>query len=150
MLKSIRSRFYIAEEGPVRLWEPGSRRLCSLVISEATPIQFHLHDFSNVNWTKMRPKNVPDQTRRAQEASTLHKELKATEESWGQERCFSPGKSIPISSLGHPWAHTCIVSIIRIEQVTFIHTYIHMCMYAHLQYIHIYLCVTNRTVILNR
>lgn len=96
---------------------------------------------------------MPNGTRTSQEASTLHRELKATEESWEQERWFSPGKGTPISCPLSSLKTHMHVSIIRTERVTFIytcvcntyiHTSIHMCLhtyiYTYIIYKHIFVC----------
>lgn len=59
-----------------------SVRLCLLVISEAIPIKSYNYDCSNASWPRIAPIDVPNRGRKSPQASTIHKELQATEWSW--------------------------------------------------------------------
>lgn len=59
-------------------------RLCLLVISEVPFLESHQHDSPNVNKGDTNGHAKLDKEK-ATEASTIHKELQATEKGWGWE-----------------------------------------------------------------
>ena len=60
-------------------------RLCLLVISEVPFLESHQHDSPNLNKDDTNGHAKLDKEK-ATEASTIHKELQATEKGWGWER----------------------------------------------------------------
>lgn len=80
-------------------------RLCLLRISEAIPITSYWHDCLNNSWIRTTRTDMQKWLVESSWILSPTHELKATEESWEQEKWSYPGKSMLAcySTSCHPW-----------------------------------------------